>query len=108
MALRIEEQIDGAFSGTYSLLHDIGKLWSYADGRLTDEAHRLGHEAIGYRKLGPLLAVLREADERTGAILDALLSGAWKKSLRHPAAALGDIVWAMDRFSAARGVGNAS
>jgi|GEM_PF-4933950 len=66
-----------------------------------------GHELIGYRKTKPLQAALRREDAHTGAILDALLSGAWKRSFRHPAAAVGAIVRAMDRFSAARGVGNA-
>ena len=91
----------------YALLHDIGKVWSYTDGRLTNEARRLGHEAIGYRTLQPALETLREGDARAAIMLDALLSGEWKRSFRHPAAALGDIVRAMDRFSAARGVGNA-
>ena len=68
---------------------------------------RLGHEAIGYRALQPALTSLREVDEKSEATLGALLSGAWKRSCRHPAASLGEIVRAMDRFSAARGVGNA-
>jgi hypothetical protein len=92
----------------YALLHDIGKVWSYVNGRLTREARRLGHEAIGHRELQPALAALREIDARSEAMLDALLSGVWKRTCRHPAAALGEIVRAMDRFSAARGVGNAS
>jgi len=92
----------------YALLHDIGKVWSYSNGILSKECRRLGHELIGYRKLKPLLAMLQQEDEQTGATLDALLSGTWKRSFQHPAAALGEIVRAMDRFSAARGVGNAS
>lgn len=91
----------------YALLHDIGKVWSYSNGILSRECRRLGHELIGYRKLKPLLAMLQQEDEQTGATLDALLSGTWKRSFQHPAAALGEIVRAMDRFSAARGVGNA-
>ncbi|MGQ0799256.1 MAG: HD domain-containing protein [Pseudomarimonas sp.] len=92
---------------TYALLHDLGKVWAYADGRLTDEARRLSHEALGYRELQRALASLQVLDERSHEALDALLSGAWKRTCRHPAAALGEIVRAMDRFSAARGVGNA-
>ncbi len=92
----------------YALLHDLGKVWSYVDGRLTDEARRLGHEAIGLRELKPALASLKKSDKRSEAMLNALLSGVWKRTYRHPAAALGEIVRAMDRFSAARGVGNAS
>ena len=93
---------------TYALLHDIGKVWAYAEGQLTDEARRLGHEALGYRALLPALASLEAMDPSSHEALDALLSGAWKRTCRHPAAALGEIVRAMDRFSAARAVGNAS
>lgn len=93
---------------TYALLHDIGKVWAYANGRLTDEARRAGHEAIGHRRLLCPLASLQQADAHTHGMLDALLSGAWKSAYRHPAAALGDIVRAMDRFSAARDIGNAA
>lgn len=93
---------------THALLHDIGKVWAYAEGRLTDEARRLGHEALGYRALIPALASLEAMDPSSHEALDALLSGAWKRTCRHPAAALGEIVRAMDRFSAARGVGNTS
>lgn len=92
---------------TYALLHDLGKVWAYADGRLTDEARRLGHEALGYRALRPELALLKDWHQPSYEALDALLSGAWKRTCRHPASALGEIVRAMDRFSAARGVGNA-
>ena len=92
----------------YAFLHDLGKLWCYADGALTSEARRIGHEAIGYQSLKPKLKRLRESDERSGATLEALLSGAWKRTCKHPAAALGDIVRAMDRFSAAKSVGNAA
>lgn len=92
----------------YALLHDIGKVWAYADGALTHDARRLGHEAIGARELRLPLASLQDIDTRSHEALETLLSGGWKRNHRHPAAALGEIVRAMDRFSAARGVGNAS
>ena len=92
----------------YALLHDIGKVWSYANGQLTDEARRVGHEAIGHRRLQPALGFLREIDASSHDTLDTLLSGVWKRSYRHADAALGEIVRAMDRFSAASDVGNTS
>jgi hypothetical protein len=91
----------------YAFLHDIGKIWSYADGSMTAEARRKGHETLGYQKLQPALALLRDADASSEGMLDALISGEWKRSCRHPVAALGEIVRAMDRFSAAKAVGNA-
>lgn len=92
---------------TYALLHDIGKVWAYVNDQLSDEARRLGHEALGYRALTPALTTLWETDEHTYGTLDALLSSKWKRTFRHPAAALGEIVRAMDRFSAARDIRNA-
>jgi hypothetical protein len=95
-------------SVAYDLPNDIVKVWSYVHGCLTSEARQLGHEAIGRRELRTALAALREVDARSEAMLDALLSGVWKRTSRHPAAALGENVrGAIDRFSAARGVGNA-
>lgn len=91
---------------SYALLHDIGKVYCYADGRMTEEGRRLGHEAIGYRELQPVLEWLRGADQPIASTLDVLLSGEWKRSVRLPAAAIGEIVRAMDRFSAAKSVGN--
>lgn len=86
---------------TYALLHDIGKIWSYNDGTFTDEAERIGHEQVGYRRLAPMLTALRAASPSEGEQLDALFRGDWRKNCKHPAAALGNIVRAMDQFSAA-------
>ena len=86
---------------TYALLHDIGKIWSYNDGTFTDEAERIGHEQVGYRRLAPMLTALRAASPSEGEQLDALFHGDWRKNCKHPAAALGNIVRAMDQFSAA-------
>ena len=86
----------------YALLHDIGKLWSYDEGHLTEEASRIGHEQIGYCAVRSAIQRLIASDERQGRFMDALLSEAWKNNFRHPAAALGGIVRAMDRFSTAK------
>ena len=83
----------------YALLHDVGKLRSYEDGDLTEEASRIGHEQIGYRMLRPAIDQLNATDPELGTMLDDLLAGAWKQDYRHPAAALGGIVRALDRFS---------
>ncbi|MCB1553280.1 MAG: HD domain-containing protein [Xanthomonadales bacterium] len=93
---------------TYGLLHDLGKVWAYDEGQLRDEARQLGHQKLGYVALRPLLDQLRRSDRWSASSLTTLLSGQWKCSLRHPSSALGDIVRAMDRFSAARNVGNAA
>lgn len=86
----------------HALLHDIGKLWSYSEGRLTDEAERVGHEQVGYRHLAPMLVALSADNPSEGALLNALLRGDWRKNCKHPTAALGNIVRAMDQFSVAR------
>lgn len=89
-------------------MHDIGKVWAYAEGEPTEEGRRLGHEVLGLRELQPLLASALAVGDRDRRVLTTLFFGDWKRSWRHPAAALGDIVRAMDRFSAARSVGNAA
>ncbi len=86
----------------YALLHDIGKLWSYEAGTFTAEAASLGHEGIGIDRLLPALRVLRGESPDLGELMYELLLGDWKRNYRHPAAALGGIVRAMDRFSADR------
>lgn len=86
----------------YALLHDLGKLWSYEGGTFTPEAAALGHEAIGFNRLLPALKVLRDDSPVLGEHMHDLLLGDWKRDYRHPAAALGGIVRAMDRFSANR------
>lgn len=86
----------------HALLHDVGKLWSYSEGQLTDEAERVGHEQVGYRRLVPMLTTLRAGSPNEGALLDALFRGDWRKNCKHPAAALGNIVRVMDQFSVAR------
>lgn len=86
----------------YALLHDIGKVWCYDEGELTSEARRFGHEQLGFRRLRRHLQSMREANPWMGEMLTMLLSCRWKKDYRHPAATLGGIVQAMDRFSAAR------
>lgn len=90
----------------HALLHDIGKVWSYEDRSLTPEARRLGHERLGFLRLRSRLDSLCESQPEQGALLDAMLSDVWKRDYKHPAAALGGIVQAMDRFSAARSIDN--
>jgi len=85
----------------YALLHDLGKIWTYRNGKLTAEARELGHEQLGYREMLSPLVLYSDDDRSTCDVLDELLSGDWKKDCKRPAAALGDIVRAMDRFSAA-------
>lgn len=92
----------------YALLHDIGKVWAYVDGQLTPEARLYGHEALGLRAVQPVLEASPELDEQSRSTLRKLLLGEWKRTWRAPEAPLGEIVRAMDRFSAARSVGNAS
>ena len=90
----------------YAFLHDLGKLWCYESGVYAPPVSGETHEAVGYRELGPTLQRLAAQDHLTIGVLDTLLSGVWKRDWRDPAAPMGDIVRAMDRFSAARAVGN--
>lgn len=85
---------------TEALLHDIGKVWSYEDGRLTPEAKRLGHEAVGYRRLMPHVERMHEASPRLARELIAdLWPGFGRDSPQR--SAVGRITRACDGFDAA-------
>lgn len=83
-----------------ALLHDIGKVWAYADGQLTPEAARLGHEHLGLERLLPRILRLRDQYRETGLAIQALLSGEWRRANHGKAMAIGALVWSADQFSA--------
>jgi hypothetical protein len=95
-----EDQRDLAIA--YALTHDIGKLWAYEEGELTREAATLGHEHVGFERMLEPLRELRHSWGESGLVLQSLLSGEWKRDRKRPASAVGNIVNAMDRFSAER------
>lgn len=82
------------------LLHDIGKVWAYADGDLTPEAARLGHEQLGFERLLPRILHLRDECRETGLAMQALLSGEWRRAHHGRAMAIGSLVKSADQFSA--------
>lgn len=82
------------------LLHDLGKLWSYEGGHLTNEATVRGHEAIGYDSLEPLLKRLKKSWSYGGDVMSALLFGSWKRATGGSLYAVGDAVRFQDRLSA--------
>lgn len=84
----------------FGLLHDFGKLWSYEDGHLTLAAQHLGHEHLGFEKLLRALHRLRDRWEEGGYVMQALLSGGWKRDRHGPAVSVGNIVRSLDQFSA--------
>ena len=88
------------FAIAFGLLHDYGKVWAYEGGQLTEIANRLGHEQIGYEKLLPGLLRLREAWPDGGLVMQSLLSGQWKRDGKAPIQAVGNVVRALDQFSA--------
>lgn len=87
----------------FALLHDIGKVNAYADGKLTQEACEIGHEGIGFNLLEPLLDKFKQHDESTGKTLIELLNGTWKRTTkdRRPLA-IGRVVNAFDQLSCER------
>lgn len=88
------------------LLHDIGKVWAYADGDLTPEAARLGHEQLGLERLLPRILLLRDECRETGLAVQALLSGEWRRANHGRAMAIGSLVKSADQFSAELDVGD--
>ncbi len=93
------------FAIAYGLLHDYGKIWSYDNGHVTEIAHRLGHEQIGYEKLLPLLLKLRKVWPDGGVVMQSLLSGQWKRDGQRPIQAVGNIVKSLDQYSAESDMG---
>lgn len=82
-----------------AVLHDLGKVWAYEDGQLTEAAALLGHERLAYDRLGPLLDDLCQQDEITGLITRALLAGEWRNGARRKRLAIGSVVHAFDQMS---------
>lgn len=59
------------------LIHDVGKVYSYETGRLTAEARQLGHDAVGLRRLFPLVeSLIQDWPEGGWAMLAMLLRSA--------------------------------
>ena len=87
---------------THALLHDLGKIWSYDEGCLSAEARQFGHERLGLERIRPQLETFAALDPVMGRRVFDLLLGEWKKSCKHPAAGLGNIVRAMDQFTVDR------
>lgn len=82
-----------------AVLHDLGKVWAYENGQLTEAAALLGHERLAYDRLGPLLDDLCQQDESTGLIMRALLAGEWRNGARRKRLAIGAVVNAFDQMS---------
>lgn len=82
-----------------AVLHDLGKVWAYEEGQLTEAAALLGHERLAYDRLGPLLDELSRQDESTGLIMRALLAGEWRNGARRKRLAIGAVVHAFDQMS---------
>lgn len=95
-----EDPMQRDFAIAYALLHDYGKVWSYEEGHLTELANRLGHEQIGYERLLPGLIRLRHVWPDGGVVMQSLLSNQWKRDGKAPIQAVGNVVRAMDQFSA--------
>lgn len=82
-----------------ALLHDLGKVWAYEGGKLTEAAALLGHERLAYDRLGPLLDELQRQDQHAGLIMRALLAGEWRNGARRKRLAIGAVVNAFDQMS---------
>lgn len=87
----------------FALLHDIGKIYSYAHGTLTEYAREVGHERIGYQFLDTFITELEQEDAKAGHSLRELLNGNWKRTTkdRRPLA-IGRVVNAFDQLSCER------
>jgi hypothetical protein len=84
----------------YALFHDVGKIWSYADGTLTVEAAELGHEHIGLERMLPSLQRLRIQWPKGGLTLQGLFAGGGYRDDKRRGRAIGKIVRSLDAFSA--------
>ena len=70
----LEEERDLGVAG--ALLHDIGKVWSYADNMFLNEAGlAMGHELIGLSRLEPELVGLEQLWPDGAYVMRCLLSG---------------------------------
>lgn len=87
----------------FALLHDVGKIHSYANNTLTDLALRIGHEEIGLQILEPLITELDNTNPIIGNTMRELFNGEWrfKKKGRRPLA-IGRVVNAFDQLSCER------
>lgn len=84
----------------HALVHDIGKLWCYAeDGR---HLMALGHELVGLHHLHDPLEQLSQEWPDGAIALQSLLSGLWKQRGGKPIMSVGKLVQAYDQTSAER------
>lgn len=98
--LRNLGQTDLCIAIVYALLHDVGKVWSYANGTLTAEATELGHEHIGLERMLPSLKRLRKLWPVGGLVLHGLFAGGGHRDDKRRGRAIGKIVRSLDAFSA--------
>ncbi len=87
----------------FALLHDVGKVSSYDKSSLTELAKKIGHEAIGFQLLEPLITELEHDNPEMGLTLRDLFNGNWRVKMngRRPLA-IGSVVNAFDQLSCER------
>lgn len=80
------------------MLHDIGKLWRYAECGFTD-LQDIGHDLTGPSHISRQLERLHVAWPDAGISLRSLLSGRWKFDRSRSILAVGNRVNAVDQAS---------